>query len=116
MSYGKLVESAKTKEQRIWTGLTGIAFILAGIAICSGIKDVLAARLLALMLFLFEGLVEIPPIFRLHDLRTWGAAVFNLTAIGACLIFAEFLANRANRARSGTAGNVATSRPEAVVA
>ena len=46
-----------------WAALTGIAFILAGSAICSGILDVLAARLLALMLLLFEGFVEIPPIF-----------------------------------------------------
>jgi uncharacterized membrane protein len=100
-----------------WAALTGIAFILAGIAICSGIKDVLALRLLALMLLLFDGLVEIPPIFiRLHDQPTWGAAVYNLTAIGACLIFAAFLASRAERARIGLARNVAMSRPDAVVA
>jgi uncharacterized membrane protein len=75
-----------------WAAVTGIAFILAGSAICMGIMDVPAARLLALMLLLFEGLVEIPPIFvRLHSQPTWGAAVYNLTAIGACLIFAEFL-------------------------
>lgn len=79
-----------------WAALTGIAFVLAGCAICSGIKDVLALRLLALMLLLFEGLVEIPPIFvRLHNEATWGAAVFNLTAIGACWIFAEFQKSRA---------------------
>jgi hypothetical protein len=100
-----------------WAGLTGIAFILAGSAICSGIMDVLAARLLALMLFLFEGLVEIPPIFiRLHNQGTWGAAVYNLSAIGACLIFAGFLASRAERGRIGPAGNVAMSRPDPVVA
>jgi len=100
-----------------WAVLTGIAFFLAGSAICSGITDVLASRLLALMLLLFEGLVEIPPIFvRLHNQPTWGAAVYNLTAIGACLIFAKFVASRADRARIGPAGNVATSRPDAVVA
>ena len=100
-----------------WTALTGIAFILAGGAICSGIMDVLAARLLALMLLLFEGFVEIPPIFiRLHDQRTWGAAVYNVTAIGACWIFAEFLARRADRGRIGPAENVAMSRPDQVVA
>ena len=94
-----------------WAALTGIAFILSGIAICSGIKDVLAARLLALMLLLFEGFVEIPPIFiRLHNEATWGAAVYNVTAIGACWIFAEFLAGRADRERISTAGNVAISR------
>jgi hypothetical protein len=100
-----------------WAVLTGIAFILAGIAICSGIRDVLAARLLALMLLLFEGLVEIPPIFiRLHNQRTWGAAVYNLTAIGACWIFAEFLVSRADRGRIGPAKDVAMSRPDPVVA
>jgi len=100
-----------------WAVLTGIAFLLAGCAICSGIMDVLAARLLALMLLLFEGLVEIPPIFiRLHNQATWGAAVYNLAAIGACWIFAEFLATRANRGRIGAAGSVAASRPDPGVA
>ena len=41
-----------------WAALTGIAFVLAGGAICSGIMDVMALRLLALMLLLFEGLVD----------------------------------------------------------
>jgi len=100
-----------------WAALTGVAFLLAGGAICLGIMDVLAARLLALMLFLFEGFVEIPPIFSLlHSQPTWGAAVYNVTAIGACWIFAEFLASRADRGRIGAAGNVATSRPDTVVA
>jgi hypothetical protein len=100
-----------------WAGLTGIAFILAGIAICSGIIDVLAARLLALMLLLFEGLVEAPPIFiRLHDQATWGAAVYNVTAIGACWMFAEFLASRTDRVRLESAASVAASRREPVVA
>jgi hypothetical protein len=100
-----------------WAALTGIAFILAGIAICSGIMDVSAARLLALMLLLFEGLVEIPPIFiRLHNEATWGAAVYNVAAIGACLIFAEFLTSRADRGRIGPAENVAELRPDPLVA
>jgi len=100
-----------------WAALTGIAFILAGCAICSGIMDVLAARLLALMLLLFEGFVEIPPIFiRLHNQATWGAAVYNLAAIGACWMFAEFLTSRADRIRIGPAENVTMSRPHPVVA
>jgi hypothetical protein len=100
-----------------WAALTGIAFILAGVAICAGVKDILAARLLALMLLLFEGLVEVPPIFvRLHNQATWGAAVYNLSAIGACCIFAEFLATRADRARISLAGNVAIPHPDRVVA
>ena len=103
--------------RNFWAVLTGVAFILAGSAICSGIKDVLAARLLALMLLLFEGLVEIPPIFiRPHNQGAWSAAVYNVATIGACWIFAEFLASRADRGRIGSAGNVAISRPDPVVA
>jgi hypothetical protein len=100
-----------------WAAITGIAFILAGLAICSGINDVLAARLLALMLLLFDGLVEIPPIFvRLHNEGTWGAAVYNVGAIGACWIFAESLATRAHRARIEPGGSVVASRPDPLVA
>ena len=100
-----------------WAVLTGIAFFLAGSAICLGIMDVLAARLLALMLLLFEGFVEIPPIFiRAHNQATWGAAVYNVAAIGACLIFAEFLASRADRSQIGPAENVTMSRPDPMVA
>jgi hypothetical protein len=100
-----------------WAGLTGIAFLLAGSAICLGIMDLPAARLLALMLLLFEGFVEIPPIFiRLHNQATWGAAVYNVAAIGACWIFAEFLVSRADRGRIGPGENVTMPRPDQVVA
>jgi len=100
-----------------WAAFAGVAFLLAGCGICSGIKDVLAARLLALMLLLFEVLVEVPPIFgRLHSQGAWAAAVYNLVAIGACLIFAEFIASRADRERIGAAGNVAMSRTDPAVA
>jgi hypothetical protein len=100
-----------------WAGLTGIAFVVAGSAICLGIMDIVAARLLALMLLVFEFSVEAPPIFiRLHDQGTWGAAVYNVAAIGACLIFAEFLASRADRGRIGPAENVTMSRRDRVVA
>ncbi len=45
---------------RFWVIATGICFVLAGLAILSGILDVLAARLLALMLLGFN-LVALPP-------------------------------------------------------
>ncbi len=100
-----------------WTVLTGIAFVLAGSAICSGIRDVLAARLLVVMLLLFEAFVEIPPVFvRPHNQGAWGGAVYNLTAIGACWIFVESVASRADRGRIGPARNVAMSRPDPLVA
>ena len=100
-----------------WAALTGIAFLLSGIAICAGKVDILAARLLALMLLLFEGLVEAPPILiRLHSEPTWGAAVYNVTATGACLIFAAYVTSRADRRRINSAEDVAMPRPDRVVA
>jgi uncharacterized membrane protein len=94
-----------------WIVLTGIAFMLAGIAIVSGVRDVLAARLLALMLLVFEVTVEIPPVFvQPHSQVAWGAAVYNLTAIAACWIFAEFVVSRrqADRREIPAAEQVAT--------
>jgi uncharacterized membrane protein YphA (DoxX/SURF4 family) len=102
-----------------WIVLTGIAFVLAGSAIVSGIRDVLAARLLALMLLLFEATVEIPPVFiQPHSQGAWGGAVYNLTAIGACWIFAEFAASRrtADQREAGVSGPLAMSHSNSVVA
>jgi uncharacterized membrane protein YphA (DoxX/SURF4 family) len=102
-----------------WTVLTGIAFVLAGSAIVSGIRDLLAARLLMLMLFLFELMVEIPPVFaQPHNQVAWGGAMYNLTAIGACWIFVESLASRrqADQRQVDVAGHVATSHPDSAIA
>jgi uncharacterized membrane protein YphA (DoxX/SURF4 family) len=101
-----------------WTVLTGIAFVLAGSAIVSGIRDVLAARLLTLMLFLFEFMVEIPPVFaQPHNQIAWGGAVYNLTAMGACWIFLESAASRRqeDQKQTSVAGNVATVHPDSVI-
>jgi uncharacterized membrane protein len=101
-----------------WTVLTGIAFVLAGSAIVSGIWDVLAARLLMLMLFLFEIMVEIPPVFvQPHNQVAWGGAAYNLVAMGACWIFAESVVSRqrADQRQTSVAGHVATSHPDSVI-
>ena len=78
-----------------WAVLTGIAFVLAGLAIVSGVLDVLAARLLGLMLLVFSA-VALPPLIlaspRAHF--SWGANAYNLTAAGAAWIVAEWLAAR----------------------
>jgi uncharacterized membrane protein YphA (DoxX/SURF4 family) len=102
-----------------WTVLTGIAFVLAGSAIVSGLRDLLAARLLMLMLFLFEFMVEIPPVFvQPHNQGAWGGAVYNLTAIGACWIFVESVASRrqADERQIGVAGHAATSHADSAIA
>jgi uncharacterized membrane protein len=79
----------------LWAVLTGIAFVLAGMAILSKKLDVLAARLLALMLLIFSALALAPLIVaypRDHD--SWGANAYNLAAVAAVWIFAESLAQR----------------------
>lgn len=86
--------------REFWAILTGAAFILAGLAILSGIKDWLAARLTALMLFLFSVLVLTPRISpKPHDHVSWGADAYNLTAAAAAWILSEWL-KQAAEARS----------------
>lgn len=78
-----------------WTVFTGVAFVLAGLAIIMGVLDVLAARLLGLMLLVFSLLVLTPPIFASpHHHVPWGANAYNLTALGAAWIVADWLATR----------------------
>ena len=78
-----------------WTVVSGIAFILAGLAIVSGVLDVLAARLLAMMFLLFSILVLTPnAVTARHNHIPWGGDAFNLAAAGATLIFADWLASR----------------------
>jgi uncharacterized membrane protein len=75
-----------------WAVFTGIAFVLAGIGIVSGVLDVLAARLLGLMLLVFSALALAPLIFSFpRDHASWGANAYNLTAVGAAWIVAEWL-------------------------
>jgi uncharacterized membrane protein YphA (DoxX/SURF4 family) len=82
-----------------WTILTGIAFVLAGLAILSGILDALAARLLALMLLIFSALVLAPMIFAYpHNHIAWGGNAYNLAAVGAAWILANWLTTRRQRA------------------
>ncbi|MGH7867909.1 MAG: hypothetical protein ACREP9_09860, partial [Candidatus Dormibacteraceae bacterium] len=82
-----------------WIVLTGIAFVLAGLAILAGILDVLAARLFALMLLIFSLVVLAPMIFASpHNHIAWGGNAYNLAAVGAAWIFADWLATRRHRA------------------
>jgi uncharacterized membrane protein len=78
--------------REFWAIFTGIAFVVAGLAIITRMQDVLAARLTALMLFLFSVLVLTPRIFpKPHDHVSWGADAYNLTAAGAAWILAAWL-------------------------
>ena len=78
-----------------WIVLTGIAFVLAGVAILAQVLDVLAARMLTAMLLLFDVLVLVRlPLASPHNHVAWGANAYNLAAAGAVWIFAESIARR----------------------
>jgi uncharacterized membrane protein YphA (DoxX/SURF4 family) len=84
-----------------WTVLTGVAFVLAGLAIVSGVLDVLAARLLALMLLIFSAFVLAPMIFVYpYNHIAWGGNAYNLAAVGAAWIFADWLSTRRHPAQN----------------
>ena len=73
-----------------WTIVTGICFVLAGLAILSGIWDVLAARLLALMLLVFSIVTLVPMIFAFpHRHDVWGGNAYELAAVAAAWILAD---------------------------
>jgi uncharacterized membrane protein YphA (DoxX/SURF4 family) len=76
-----------------WAIITGIAFVLAGIAILCGVLGALAARLLALMLLIFSVAVLGRQLFHFaHVQAAWGVNVYNLAAVGAAWILADWLA------------------------
>jgi uncharacterized membrane protein YphA (DoxX/SURF4 family) len=78
-----------------WIILTGICFVLAGLAILSGIQDVLAAWLLGLM-FLTFNLIALPQ-FIFADPKNhvaWGGYAYNLAAVGSAWILAESIVSR----------------------
>lgn len=78
-----------------WVILTGVAFLLAGLAIAFEVMATLAARLLSLMLLLFSIVVLTPRIFAApRNHVAWGGDAYNLTAVGAAWIFAEWLGAR----------------------
>jgi uncharacterized membrane protein YphA (DoxX/SURF4 family) len=91
-----------------WTIITGICFMLAGLAILSGILDVLAARLLALMLFVFSVVTLVPMILAFpHAHDVWGGNAYNLAAVAAAWILAASLASRDAELRHDASAHLA---------
>jgi uncharacterized membrane protein len=77
-----------------WVILSGVAFLLAGLAILFGILNRLAAHLLALMIVIFE-LVLIPMVFANPGNHiAWGSNAYSLAAAGAVWIFASSISSR----------------------
>jgi len=93
-------------NQRFWAGATGVAHLLAGIAILTGIQALLAARLLTAMFLVFGVLVWLPRFFANPTVHNaWGGNAMNLAAAGAAWIVADILYERSSaRGRRTSAG------------
>ena len=80
-------------SQVFWGYLTGIAFILAGLAILTRIRARLAAILLTAMLLSFTVLVHIRILFTDHKLEfNWTELAINLAIGGAAWVVADSFA------------------------
>ncbi|HEX8686631.1 MAG TPA: hypothetical protein VF736_20155 [Pyrinomonadaceae bacterium] len=86
--------------QRFWAVATGVAHVLAGVAILSGVLDVLASRLLTLMLAGFGALVWAPALVaQPREHMVWAGNAVNLALIGAAWAVADSVASRRRRGR-----------------
>ncbi|MGH9162189.1 MAG: DoxX family membrane protein [Vicinamibacteraceae bacterium] len=95
--------------QRFWAATTGVAHLLAGTAILSGVLGVLAARLLTLMFVIFGALVWAPALFGAPQQHfVWTANAVNLAAAGAAWVVADWLSSgvHAEMAARDGAGHV----------
>jgi uncharacterized membrane protein YphA (DoxX/SURF4 family) len=83
-----------------WIILTGTCFVLAGLAILSGIQASLAAWLLGLQ-FLAFNLIALPKFILANpkDHGAWGGYAYNLAAVGAAWILAASLSEVARNYR-----------------
>lgn len=78
-----------------WVIVTGVCFVLAGLAIFSGILDVLAAQLLGLMFLVFN-LTILPTYIFAHPKNhaAWGGNAYNLAAVGSSWILAGVIGSQ----------------------
>ena len=95
-SVGSMIPKWMPLGASLWVDISGIGFILAGVAILTGVLDLLAARLFVLMLLIFE-IILVPIILEHPHLhQAWGGTAFNLTVAGSVCIYAASLARRSS--------------------
>lgn len=81
--------------QKFWAIATGVFYVLAGIAILSGVVATLAARLLTAMFIGYSLLIWFPRLFmNPHGHNVWAGNGVNLTMAGAAWVVADWLARR----------------------
>ncbi len=86
---------------RFWGVFTGVAHVLAGLAILSGVMALLAARLLTAMIFVFGVLVWLPAVYaQPHVHMMWSANAINLALLAAAWTMADAIAARREQKRT----------------
>jgi uncharacterized membrane protein YphA (DoxX/SURF4 family) len=86
--------------QKFWAVATGVAHLLAGVAILTGVLDVLGSRLLTLMLAIFGALVWAPALFaQPREHMVWAGNAINLALMGAAWAVADSIARHRQQSR-----------------
>jgi uncharacterized membrane protein YphA (DoxX/SURF4 family) len=99
--------------QQFWAVATGVFHLLAGVAILSGVLDVLGSRLLTLMLSAFSVLVWAPRLFaQPHEHMVWAGNAFNLAMVGAAWVVADSIASRRRQTRGQVGREMLESRAQ----
>jgi uncharacterized membrane protein len=94
-----------------WAVATGIFHLLAGLAILSGVRSLLAARLLGAMVLGFSALVWLPKLLGSPAVHmVWAGNAVNLALAGAAFVVADAIARRV-RDSSATSGSDGASPP-----
>jgi len=89
---------------RFWAMATGVCHVAAGVAILSGVRAVLAARLFTAMLVGFGALVWAPSLVaNPHAHVVWAGNAINLVEVGAAWLMADVLAAAGAARRAGSA-------------
>jgi uncharacterized membrane protein YphA (DoxX/SURF4 family) len=86
-------------SQMFWAVATGVFHCAAGVAILGGVRALLATRLLACMMLVFEALVWLP--YLLNSPTThmlWAGNAVDIVLAGAALVIADEMARRAGYA------------------
>jgi uncharacterized membrane protein YphA (DoxX/SURF4 family) len=95
---------------RFWALATGVAHLMAGIALLSGVFALLAARCLTVMFVIFGLLVWLPRIVDSHRTHfDWAGNGINLALIGAAWVLADALTSTQGH-QSDAIGNAHAGR------
>ena len=101
-------------NQMFWAVATGVFHLAAGLAIVSGVRALLAARLLGCMMLGFSALVWLPNLVGAPTVHmVWAGNAENLSLAGAAFVVADAIARRRRREATIATGDVDPSRPEA---